>query len=98
MLIITNFIQHVLHCCILILECSRVSEGYRGKPGAVVQQNTFQRSLSVDNKQSYGAVPLQHCAEAAYKKTEVLLMSVASTAREGFLFLQYGCQQFSRGL
>ena len=52
MLIMTNFLHHVLPCFILLLQRSRVSEGYRGKPVTVVQQNTFQRSLAAVNEQS----------------------------------------------
>ena len=36
LLIIANFLQHILHRFILLLQCSRVSDGYRGKMVAVV--------------------------------------------------------------
>lgn len=52
MLIITNFTKYVLHRFILLLQCSRVSKGYRGKLVAVVKQNTFQLSLAAVNEQS----------------------------------------------
>ena len=67
-----------------------MSEGYRGKPVAVVQQNKFQRSLAAVNEQSpiFWLVALQACAEAVQypyinqfllfiEKTEVLFMHVA---------------------
>ena len=52
MIIITNFLQHILCCFIFLLQRSPVSEGSRGKPVAVVQQNTFQRSLAAVNEPS----------------------------------------------
>ena len=67
MLIIPNFLQHVLHHFILFLQRSRVSEGYRGKPVVVVQQNTFQRSLAAVNEVSnllVSTVALRVCTEA----------------------------------
>ena len=52
MLIITNFLQHILHCFILLLQCSQVSKGYRGKLVAIVKQNIFQQLLATVNEQS----------------------------------------------
>ena len=52
MLIITYFLQHILHRFILLLQCNQMSNGYRGKLVAVVLQNTFQWSLAAVNEQS----------------------------------------------
>ena len=52
MLIITNFLQYILHRFKLLFQCSPVSDGYRGKLVAVVLQNTFQWLLAAVNEQS----------------------------------------------
>ena len=51
-LIITNFLQHILHRFILLLRCSRVSDGYRRRLVAVMLRNTFQWSFAAVNEQS----------------------------------------------
>lgn len=50
--IITNFLQHVLHRFLLLIQCSRVSKGYRSILEVIVQQYTFQWSLATVNELS----------------------------------------------
>ena len=95
MLIITNFLQRILRRFILHLQCSRMSDGYRGKLVAVVKQNTFQWSLTAANEQSpiFGIVLWHSMLEQKLcnictvhqvlhcrEKTEVHLMLVAEEA------------------
>ena len=118
MLIITNFLMHLLHRCILLIQRSRVSEGYRCKPVAVVQKNTFQRSIAAVTEQSpnfwlvlwhstlvqklYNIHTVHHQV-LLFLENKILFMPIgvecnASTVKEGVIFLQSGCQQFSREL
>lgn len=60
-LIIMNFLQYILYRFILLIQFSRVSNGHRGVLIAVVQQYTFQRSLTaVDEQSQFFVLILRH--------------------------------------